>query len=325
MRPMRLPSLALFAICSSQSVARADLPPRVPVQLTYTRGAGAERCPDEPFFRDVVRAKTSFDPFQADAGAQLAITITRRGAEHAARAELRDAHGTLLWRRDFAPLADCASEVEGLGFAVALKLDPAGPPPAPPAPPPPPPPPSPPPQPTRDAPATPPPSPTTSRPAVRLGLSGAVGFGVSPALVAPGLSLDVGVGWTAFSLAAEGRAFPAATGPAQGGGDTITTGLFTGALIPCGHWRVLAGCAIVELGGMRGVSDAAHPTSSVVFHAASGIRASVEIRLDARFALRFAGDVLFALQPSTFLIDDRPAWSTPLVSGTLGAGLLTFL
>jgi hypothetical protein len=148
---------------------------------------------------------------------------------------------------------------------------------------------------------------------------------MSPAPAAVGLALDVGVRWTAFSMSAEGRAFPSATGPAQGGVDTVTTGLFTGALVPCGHWRVIAGCAIVELGGMRGVSNAAQPTSSVVFHAASGVRLGVEVRLDDHFALNFAGDVLFTLQPSTFLIDTRPAWSTPLVSGMLGAGVSTFL
>jgi hypothetical protein len=148
------------------------------------------------------------------------------------------------------------------------------------------------------------------------------------------LALDVGVRWTAFSASVEGRAFPSATGRVLGGAERMTTALFTGALIPCGHWRVIAGCAIVELGGMRAVSDAPHPTSSVGFHAAAGARAGVEVRLNDRFALRFAGDVLFSLQPSTFFVEscpnngtcqNFPAWSTPLVSGMLGAGVLTSL
>jgi hypothetical protein len=148
---------------------------------------------------------------------------------------------------------------------------------------------------------------------------------MSPARAAAGAALDVGVRWTAFSLSAEGRVFPSATGPVQGSADSITTGLFTGALIPCGHWRIIGGCAIVELGGMRGVSNAGDPTSSVVFYAASGVRASVEVRLGDHFGLRFAGDVLFTLQPSTFLLGKQPAWRTPLVSGTLGAGVVTYL
>jgi hypothetical protein len=313
-----LPALLLLA---SRPALAADAGARTPVRLTYQRAPGAESCPDEPVFRAVVAARTSFDPFRADAPEHLSVVLTRRGRTYVGRAELRDARGALVWPRELAPMEDCASVVEGLGFAVAVKLDPAGPPPA--APPPSAPAPAPPPVaplPARDAPV-PPAAPAPRR--FRLSLAGLAGFGLSPAVVAGGAALGFGVAWQPVTISIEARAFPVAKGTAEGGG-MITIGRYAGALVPCAHWRLLAGCAQVELGALRATSDAAHPQAVLLFQASLGLRAAVEVPIVDRLALRVSGDALFGLLRSTLQLDGRTAWVSPVASATLGGGLVTF-
>ena len=137
--PIFTACLLLFFLLSTPSWA-ADLPPRSAVRLTYERGE-LKRCPEEQVFRDVLRARMSYDPFSPEAEARLVVTIVREGPAYRGRAELRDRAGAVLWPRTLGPFADCQSLVEGLGLAVSIKLDPGGgeeptpPPPSPPLPP----------------------------------------------------------------------------------------------------------------------------------------------------------------------------------------------
>ncbi|MEO7331288.1 MAG: hypothetical protein ABI193_22115 [Minicystis sp.] len=164
--------------------------------------------------------------------------------------------------------------------------------------------------------------------ALRLGAGAAVGLGVSPASVAPGVTMDMGLRWlrsAPLSLAIEGRAYPAATGVAESGVARVTTALYTGALVPCAHWRLvahleLAGCALVELGALRVTSDAPHPAPSTFAHAAAGVRGGIEVPLMDHLAWRAMGDALFTLWPSVVLVYGVRAWETPLLSASFGLG-----
>ena len=45
--------------------------------LTYTRGAGAEACPDEPAVRRAVMDRLGYDPFRPEAAVAVTASIAR--------------------------------------------------------------------------------------------------------------------------------------------------------------------------------------------------------------------------------------------------------
>ncbi len=291
-------------------------------RLSYTRVLpGAERCPDEQGFRDMVAAQMGgADPFVSSGAQRMEVSLSRKGRGFQGKFFLVDRAGHSTKPRELSgPTCGVVAEDLALSVFVALRaLPPPSPPPPSPAPPPP--------LPLAHAPEAPLPEPPPL--ALRLGVGAAVGLGVSPANAAPGVVVDVGLRWfrwAPLSLALEGRAYPTATGPATSSGARVTTGLYTGALVPCAHWGVvthlsLAGCALVQLGALRVTSDAPRPAPSIFFHAAAGLRGGVEVPLIDHLALRATGDVLFTLQPSIALIYGAPAWETPLVSASFGLG-----
>jgi hypothetical protein len=297
-------------------------------RLSYNRVLpGAERCPDEQGFRDMVASQMGgADPFVAGGAQRVEVSLSRKGRAFLGTFSLVDGAGHTTKPRELSG-PSCGAVAEDLAFSVsiALRASSSSPPPPPPPPAPAPAPASPPP-PLADVSAAPLPEPPSI--ALRLGVGAAIGLGVSPARAAPGVALDVGLRWLRWaplSLALEGRAYPRATGPADSGAARVTTGLYTGALVPCAHWSVvarlsLAGCALVELGALRVTSDAPHPVPSTFLHAAAGLRAGVEVPLIDHLALQATGDMLFTLRPSVALIYGARAWETPLVSASFGLG-----
>lgn len=305
----------------------AEFPPRSAVRLTYERG-GIKGCPDEQVFRDVMRARMSYDPFSPEAEAGLVVTIVREGRAYRGRAELRDGGGAMLWPRTLGPFADCQALVEGLGLAVSVKLDPGG----------------------AEVPKAPPPLPlplppeeeeTTSpapipqrmddrkvRPWIKLGASMVLGLGVAPRPAA-GIAADVGFrlpSWPeALWVALEMRAYPPAEGHADAGTMRVRTWQVTGAAIPCGHWRMLFGCGVVQMGTLWGTADTlgtGHAQTARLVHFSLGGRAGAEWQALDHLALRVSADALLAPLRQGLQVEGVPQWVAPILSGAFEASVV---
>ena len=306
----------LSASTASASEPLAELPAHTVVRLDYT--ARVPGCPGGQFLQDVIRARTSYAPFAPAAEVRLVVTVRHDRQGYMARAVIRDKRGASLYAREWGPRADCQSVVEGLGFAVSVALDPGGnPSPLPPQPLPPPPPPTP----AENTEPAKAPVVVEERAGRRIGAALAFGLGVAPR-PAVGFAIDVGLRWPAFSLALEGRVFPSAEGPADTGLVQLRTWQITGAVVPCGHWRWLFGCGVVQLGALSATSDARSPQSPTVFHVAGGVRGGVEWQGWEHLALRVSGDMLVAPWRSALSFNNEIAWTTPILVGSFGAGFV---
>jgi len=311
--------LALLFLLSTPAWA-ADAHPRPLVRLTYERG-GIKGCPEEQLFRDVLRARMSYDPFSAAAETRLVVTIIRKGQAYGGRAELRDKSGAVLWPRALGPFADCQSLVEGLGLAVSVKLDPAG----------------------VEGPKAPPPliapekESTAStlrtdepkvRPWINSGASIVLGLGVAPR-PAVGIAVDVGLRlptWPeALWVALEVRVFPPAEGPADVGTKRVRTWQVNTAAVPCGHWRMIFGCGVMELGSLWGTSTTirgGQAQTAQLFHFAVGGRAGAEWQAREHLALRLSVDALFAPLRQGLRIEGVPQWVAPVMAGAFGTSFV---
>jgi hypothetical protein len=118
------------------------------------------------------------------------------------------------------------------------------------------------------------------------------------------------------------RAFPPAAGEADAGSARVRTWRVSGAAVPCGHWRASFGCGVAEIGALWATSDAEHPQTARLFHVALGLRGGVELRVMARLALRASAEALLSPLRQKLQIEGVPLWTTPLVTGTVGAGAL---
>ncbi len=320
------PLLVAILVLLSPPTFAADLPPHTALRLTYEVG-GLKGCPGEQVFRDVMLARMSYDPFSSDAEARLVVTIVRAGQSYRGRAELRDKAGAVLWPRALSPLNDCYSVVEGLGFAVSVKLDPVGsevpkPPTSlqessPPQP---------------SLPRTDEPKPLLATPVVRpwinVGADLVLGLSVAPRPAA-GVAAFVGLrlpSWPdSLWISLEARAFPPAEGPADVGLTRVRTWQATGAVVPCGHWRVLFGCGVAEigtLGATTGASETTHPQTARLSHFALGARAGAEWQVLSHLALRLSGDALLSPVRQTLQIEGILQWVTPFFSATFESGVV---
>ena len=168
---------------------------------------------------------------------------------------------------------------------------------------------------------------------VRFGLGSVLAFGVAPR-VAAGVTVDAGILWPVewgplegVSLSVGGRWDPPAAGhvPWAGAGVRVSASRLLVTVTPCGHWWKLYGCALGELGQLRHHAEGiALPAGAGNLSAAVGGRVGVELPFAPYLGFRGFGDVLGTLTPVTALIDARPAWTTPRVSGGVGAGLFVY-
>jgi hypothetical protein len=120
------------------------------MRLEYVRARGAESCPEEPFFRNVVAGhlggRDPFAPVTPGDAKRVALTLRRAGRGYGAQFVLYDAAGKRLGNSTEVFDADCTEVVETAGAVIVPWLLPILPPdapappvlPAPPAPEPPP-------------------------------------------------------------------------------------------------------------------------------------------------------------------------------------------
>ena len=138
--------------------------------------------------------------------------------------------------------------------------------------------------------------------------------------VAVGGRLLVGVRREPFSLGIDGRMdFSAST--RVGPGD-IRTSLALATLVPCYHYRVLAGCALFGGGALRSSGNAfTDSRNDTTPFFVAGARALLEIPIEGPLFLQLHGDFLVPLSRTTVQVNQSEVWRTSVVSGVLGLGV----
>lgn len=295
------------------------------MHLDYDRGTVARQCPEAKTLRGEVAAEIGHDPFTEAGPWQMRVAITRRkNGAFVATADLLDSDGATASSMGEMVSPDCRSLVlKALAVWISWELtDPPLPPPSLPAAPPPPPPPPPPPK-----------RPTTDPFLVMIGLGSTVGFGAAPRPAA-GVTADVGFRWKVDAAPLEGvwltlgvRWDPPASGPLlqEFNGARIVSSRFVGTVAPCGSWWKIYGCALGELGRFNLDAEGLPPGGGGShFYAAIGGRIGIEVPFAAHLGFRVSGEVLGTLTRVQLPINKRPAWTAPLASASVGAGLYVF-
>ncbi|WP_437947102.1 hypothetical protein WME98_40780 [Sorangium sp. So ce296] len=97
-------------------------------RLSYTRGPGAEGCPEEQALRDVVAAQLGgTDPFvDGGGGRRVEVVLGRKGRHFLGEIALYDGDGRRLGGQELTSAA-CGALVEDVGTALAIVLRPVRP------------------------------------------------------------------------------------------------------------------------------------------------------------------------------------------------------
>lgn len=120
---VNLCALAGALLLSLPATARAaDAPPSLPrfMRLEYLRPPG-NTCPDATEVENEVIFNAKRNPWKADAGPVLRVSIQRRAGGYAASLEVRDEAGGLIWPREVHSTT-CLGLVQNLGFVVGEML-----------------------------------------------------------------------------------------------------------------------------------------------------------------------------------------------------------
>ncbi|WP_438004446.1 hypothetical protein WME89_37520 [Sorangium sp. So ce321] len=306
------------------------------VRLSYTRGPGAEGCPEEQALRDVVAAQLGgTDPFVEGGGRLVDVVLVRQGRRFLGEIALYDSDGRRLGGQELASTA-CGALVADVGTALAIVLRPArsarepapGVPPSPepapleaasppasePSPRAPAPVPAPPCQPGAPARPVARPGPSLAWPRFQVGLGALIAEGIAPA-PAVGFSGSVGARWEAFSLSLEGGwHLPVAAAPYRG--RIFGVSWLGGSVVPCGHAAWFFGCGLVTAGRVRHFGMVNVVGEVMLPYAGLGLRGGVEVPFSTHLAGQLAGDVVIHVIPPGLATPGRVLWSTPPISGT---------
>ena len=283
------------------------------VSLRY-EAPGELRCPDEAALRQLVAARLGVDPFLSDAAAVVTVKVVGVGAGSPLQAEVSLESPGAPTRRKTLTGADCTELMQSVAVTVALVVDPvlkraepapvvelAVEKPAPPEPVP-----------------TPVPEPAPVGPALHWSLSAgaSANLGISTG-VQPTLRLEGRLRVTFWSVGLEGRfAWPVTGALSQG---ALTTSAVLGAVVPCLHWKWLAGCADLSLGALRLEGTALSSSRAAsVFHASAGLRLLFSVPLSERFALGVMAEGQVPFTRASALVGSERVWSVSAVGGGLG-------
>ncbi|WP_437619531.1 hypothetical protein [Sorangium sp. So ce1151] len=309
------------------------------VRLAYTRGPGAEGCPEEQALRDVVAAQLGgTDPFGEGGGRRVDVVLVRQGRRFLAEIALYDSDGRRLGGQELMSAA-CGALVEDVGTALAIVLRPVrsarepapSPPPStepapleaasppasaasPRAPAPVPVPPCKPCQPAAPARPVERPGPSLAWPRFQVGLGALIAEGIAPA-PAVGFSGAVGARWEGFSLSLEGGVhLPVAAEPYRG--RLFGVSWLGGSVVPCGHVAWFFGCGLITAGRVRHFGMVNVVGEVILPYAGLGLRGGVEVPFSTHLAGQLAGDVVIHVIPPGLAAPGRILWSTPPISGT---------
>jgi hypothetical protein len=315
--------------------AASTAAPAHTAKLSYSRGTGAQDCPDVDVIRAGVAARLGYEPFDERAERLVSATVNRTGRVLEARIQIAGADGMATAERKLASReSDCSELASAMELAISIAIDPlAGSrprsePPAPPPAPPPEAPPAPPPRVIVVREPAPPPIAVVPPAAprvpiafqVRLGGLGAVGSAPAAAF---GGTVQASLRRGPFSLGLEGRGDAAVTTELDFNGmrvGDVETSLLMGALVPCASRGVLEGCALVAAGELRASArNLTMPQQVTAPFVALGARVGVEIPLGNILSAGAHADVLAPLTETVLRVSGQPIWTSPAISGALGA------
>lgn len=284
------------------------------VSLRYEYPEAAS-CPDESALRQLVAARLGVDPFAQEAPARVTVRVTE-GTPHQADVVLESPDAPT--RRKTLTANTCADLIQLVAVTVALAVDPlirkpeVAPPVVAPAPV----------QPTPPAPVAP-----GQPPVAPLRWSVSAGASVNLGLATgaqPNLRVEGRTRGGLWSVGLEGRfAWPVTGALTQG---ALTTSAVLGAVVPCLHYKWLAGCAEVALGGLRLEGSAlAAAQAATVFQALVGLRAQLQVPITERFSIGAMLEAEVPLTRATALVGTERVWTVPAFGGGLGLWLTFFL
>lgn len=314
----RLVVACVMLLALSPGPASAQTPPAATVRLQYSRGEGTSSCPDERTLRESVAARLGYDPFRPDAKGAVAAVLSREPRGLRAVVQLLDASGRITGSRLLTTASnDCQELFSAMALAICIAVDPfvlsrapapAEPPPAPLAPP------------CPTCPICPPPPRSPVRFRVGAGLQ--AGAGAVPTIGSLGVTAQVELRYRAFALGLEGRVDPrlgSVPGPMGGG---VGATLLLGIIAPCARARMFGFCALLGMGALQGIGiDVTTSRQATTFYAAAGARIAAEVPLRRFLSLDLHLDGLTPLTYTSLSLDAGEVWSTPPLSGALGANL----
>jgi hypothetical protein len=334
-RPVTKCHAAAFALACMATPGFVQANPSA--RLIYARTPEASSCPDEATLRSAVAARLGYDPFFPWAMQTMVVQVWRQTGQYHARLQLVDgqglAHGT---RTLTSGQATCAELFDTTALAISIAMnalatkepDAETPAPAPPEPPPPVPQAAPPPlanPPEQAASASPLAAPSPEPPRRRgygeVGVDGLGALGVEPAPTV-GLAAFGGVVAPPASLSLEVRADAPSSANSAAGGGHVRAWSYALTLAPCARWGPVSLCVLGSV-GILSVSgqDITEPRSARAVFATVGGRVGAEWPASAAIALRAHVDADIDLRRATPQIDGDDAWTAPIVSVIVGAGV----
>jgi hypothetical protein len=281
----------------------AEPPPRLPSQLEYRRGQGAERCPNEQRFRDEIAALLAYNPFQPGTPLRVTASIEGKGGEMIANLEFLDDGGRVLWRDGLGTQGPCGMLVAAMALDVVVRLEEL----AAPAPP----------EQRCFPPERCPAAAAQARDAAsaalwRLGLASLIAAGITPN-GAGGLAMVIEWQWSGWSLAFEGRGLHSLSAEVRIA--TVKTSFFGGSVALCLRDGLLFACSQVEVGTLASNPDGAFkvkPDGAPVVGLVG--RIGTEKPLSERLALSGYLEVLGVVTHAVLRLDeDRPEEADPVL------------
>jgi hypothetical protein len=287
-----------------------------PVRFSYTRGQGAEGCPDQEMLMSSVSALMGHAPWDSAASRRLDVLVQQRGGRLVARIELRDGDAPAGTRDLSSAHLDCKELAAAMELAISIAIDPLGA--------------------SRQRPVAAPRQPsqlpdrelprrsrTDGRPApqglqLAVGVGGAVTVGSSPS-VAGGVELQAGLRWPHLSLALEGRIDLPAHREVTGGQLGSWMGL--GSALGCGHLSRFFGCGLVSVGALRlSGHERVVVEDATQLYVAGGLRLGAGVRVVSLLSLRAHADLLVPFNRISVVEASSEAqlWEMPPVSGVFG-------
>lgn len=281
------------------------------VSLVYQRPEGPA-CPDEGELRQLVASKLGLDPFTA--GASSVVTVRVSPAAPWTAEVLLEQPGANA-RRKTLSAATCEGLLQSVALTVALVLDPVvkAPEPAKAV------------EPTTPRPIerpSPPPAPEPPRtaPSPSLAWSLAAGgeatFGLAVGLQ-PEVRLEGRARSGVWSVGVEGRYALPSTGTLSQG--ALTTSAVVGAVVPCLHWRWLAGCVDVTVGGLRLEGTLlSSARAATVFHASVGLRAVFAVPVGQHLSVGALLEGQVPLTRASAVVGTERVWTVWALGASLG-------
>jgi hypothetical protein len=324
---------AVAALVLSSSPANAAPTAR----LVYSRTSDAASCPDESALRQAVASRVGYDAFFPWAPRTVVVTVVRREAVFVASVDLVDEGGIDHGAHELHTQGACSDLLDAVALAVAIainprnalatpgaKVDSAPPASEPPAPaivsppvPIPTPEPSPSAQPAPQAPDVPAARSTRRRLAFEASIGGGLALGMTPAPALNGtLGVALRVSW--FSVGLEGLIDTPESAKATAGSGQVSSWPLIFALVPCGSFGPVFGCAVAQAGSLQSSAEGPGTFSKHSVWGAVGGRVGAMLPVARPLFLRFRADLLGDISSSNLVLNGRSAWTAPVVAGTLG-------